>query len=88
MRQYIIDLKSCIAVYIPVKTDIIEKRLAKYINNFPDRQKLKIMFMRDSEGVCQFGTKRIAVRVEKDRINIRLGGGYLFMMSSSTNTLP
>ena len=33
--------------------------------------------MRESEGVYQFGTKRIAVRVDKDRINIRVGGGYL-----------
>ena len=77
LRQYIIDLKSRIAVYIPVKNDQIDKRLAEYINNFPDRQKLKIMFMRESEGVYQFGTKRVAVRVDKDRINIRVGGGFL-----------
>jgi len=51
LRQYIVDLKSRIAVYIPVKNDQIDKRLAEYINNFPDRQKLKIMFMRESEGV-------------------------------------
>ena len=51
LRQYIIDLKSRIAVYIPVKGDVIDKKLAEYINNYPDRQKLKIMFMRESEGV-------------------------------------
>ena len=51
LRQYIIDLKSRIAVYIPVKNDSIDKKLAEYINNYPDRQKLKIMFMRESEGV-------------------------------------
>lgn len=51
LRSYIIDLKSRIAVYIPVKNDIIDKRIAEYINNYPDRQKLKIMFMRESEGV-------------------------------------
>ena len=51
LRQYIIDLKSRIAVYIPVKNDQIDKKLAEYINNYPDRQKLKIMFMRESEGV-------------------------------------
>ena len=37
LKQYIIDLKSRIAVYIPVKGDSIDKRLAEYINNFPDR---------------------------------------------------
>ena len=35
------------------------------------------MFMRESDGVYQFGTKRVSVKVEKDKINIRVGGGYL-----------
>ena len=77
LKNYIIELKQRIAVYIPVKDDPIDKRLAEFINNYPERQKLKIMFMRESEGVYQFGTKRVAVRVDKDKINIRVGGGYL-----------
>lgn len=77
LRQYIIDLKSRIAVYIPVKNDLVDKKLAEYINNYPDRQKLKIMFMRESEGVYQFGTKRISVKCVKDKIEIRVGGGFL-----------
>ena len=77
LRQYIIDLKSRIAVYIPVKNDTIDKKLAEYINNYPDRQKLKIMFMRETEGVYQFGTKRVAVRCVRDKIEIRVGGGFL-----------
>ena len=77
LKQYIIDLKARIAVYIPVKNDLVDKRLAEYINNYPDRQKLKIMFMRETDGVYQFGTKRVHVRVDQDRINIRVGGGYL-----------
>jgi CYTH domain-containing protein len=35
------------------------------------------MFMRESEGIYEFGSKRIAVKVDKDKINIRVGGGYL-----------
>lgn len=77
MRNHIIDLKSRIAVYIPVKDDKVDKRIAEYINNYPDRQKLKIMFMREQEGVYQFGSKRVGVKVDKDKINIRVGGGYL-----------
>ena len=77
LKQYIIDLKSRIAVYIPVKNDDIDKRLAEYINNYPDRQKLKIMFMRESEGVYEFGSKRVYVRVDKNKINVRVGGGFL-----------
>lgn len=77
MKAYIIDLKARIAVYIPVKNDPIDKKLAEYINNYPDRQKLKIMFMRESEGVYEFGSKKVYIRVDKDRINIKVGGGYL-----------
>jgi hypothetical protein len=70
-------LKARIAVYIPVKNDQIDRKLAEYINNFPDRQKLKIMFMRESDGVYNFGTKRVHVQVLKDKITIRVGGGNL-----------
>ena len=69
LKNYIIELKHKIAVYIPMKDDPIDKKIAEFINNYPERQKLKIMFMRESEGVYSFGTKRIYVRVEKDKIN-------------------
>ena len=76
-RNYITDLKSRIAVYVPVKNDFIDGRIAEYINHYPDRTKLRVMFLRESEGIYQFGSKRIAVKVDKDKINIRVGGGYL-----------
>lgn len=77
LKQYVIDLKSRIAVYIPVKGDEVDRKLAEYVNNYPDRQKLKIMFMRESEGVYEFGSKRVMVKVEKDKIRVRVGGGFL-----------
>ena len=77
LRQYIIDLKSRIAVYIPVKNDPVDKKLAEYINNYPDRQKLKIMFMRESDGVYQFGSKRVRIMCVRDKIQIQVGGGFL-----------
>ena len=72
LKHYIIELKQRIAVYIPVKDDAIDRKLAEYINNYPERAKLKIMFMRESEGIYQFGTKRVYVRVEKDKINSKI----------------
>ena len=65
------------AVYIPFTDDEIDVKLAEFINNYPERSKLKIMFLRESQGVYQFGSRRIAVKVERDKINIRVGGGYL-----------
>ena len=77
LHTYIADLKARIAIYIPLKTDAVDTKLAEYINNYPERQKLKIMFMRESEGVYQFGSKRIMVKVERGKIQIKVGGGYL-----------
>ena len=37
LKAYVIDLKARIAVYIPVKGDSTDKKLAEYINNYPDR---------------------------------------------------
>jgi hypothetical protein len=51
LREYIIDLKAKIAIYIPVKGDPVDTKLAEFINNYPDRKKLKVMFMRESNGV-------------------------------------
>jgi len=51
-----------------MRDDGVDRKLAEFINNYPERSKLKIMFMRESEGVYSFGTKRVAVKVEKDNI--------------------
>jgi hypothetical protein len=72
-----LDLKKRYELYIPVKGDAIDMRLADYINNYPDRSRLKIMFQRESEGVYLFGTKRVNIRVDNNNINVRVGGGYL-----------
>ena len=66
LKAYILDLKSKIAIYVPVKGDETDERLAGYINNFPDRQKLKIMFLRESEGVYAFGSKKISITSQKN----------------------
>lgn len=68
LKNYIIDLKARVAVYVPVKDDPIDLKVAEFINNYPDRNRLKIMFMRDSTGVYDFGSKKVNVRVEKNKI--------------------
>ena len=70
-------LRSKVAFYIPANDDVVDKKLAEYINSYHDQQKLKIMFMRESSGVYEFGTKRILVKVEREKILIKVGGGFL-----------
>ena len=71
------DLKAKVAVYIPIKDDGVDCKLADFINNYPDRNKLKIMFIREKAGVYEFGTKRVEVRHNKNKLVVRIGGGYM-----------
>ena len=77
LKVYAVELKAKVSIYVPMKDDPVDEKLAEYVNNYPDRQKLKIMFLRESTGVYEFGTKRVEVRVAKGKILIRVGGGYM-----------
>jgi hypothetical protein len=41
--------------------------MADFINNY-DRDKLQVMFTRESDGIYFFGSKKIFVKVEQDKI--------------------
>ena len=77
LRVYAVDLKAKVSIYVPIKDDPVDERVAEYLNNYPDRQQLKIMFLRESTGVYEFGTKRVEVREAKGKLLIRVGGGYM-----------
>ena len=68
LKNYVIQLKSKVALYLPQKDDAVDLKLADFINNYPERQKLKIMFMRESEGVYTFGSRKIFIKIEKNKI--------------------
>ena len=63
LKSYVIDLKSKVAIYVPVKDDSIDLKLAEFINNYPERHKLKILFLRETVGVYSFGSKKILIKV-------------------------
>lgn len=74
------ELEKKQAVYIAHKDCKIDKAIEKYVNmKFPEKQdRLQIMFLRESEGVYQFGQKRVHVKIERgDQIFIRVGGGFM-----------
>lgn len=37
--------------YIPRKDDNLDKNLSEYLTLYPEKEKLKIMFLRETEGV-------------------------------------
>ena len=64
--------------YIAHKRDKVDEALGQYINSKPEHAKLQIMFLRETEGVYQFGQKRVYVKIEKgNQILCRVGGGFM-----------
>ncbi len=62
---------------MPANNDALDSKLAAFINNKPDADKYRQLFVRESSGVYQFGSKKVYVKMEKDKILIRSGGGYV-----------
>jgi hypothetical protein len=60
-----------------VKDDPLDQKLAYFINNMPYDMRDKMRFERESEGIYKYGKKRVFMKIEKDQIIIRVGGGYL-----------
>ena len=79
LKEFILRLKSMTAQYVPVKGDPVDEALAEYINTMEDKSKLKVMFIRVNPGVYQFGSKKICIKVEQGKINIRVGGGFMII---------
>jgi hypothetical protein len=48
-RASISDMETYVAVYIPVKNDLVDKRLAEFINISSEKAKLAVMFRREND---------------------------------------
>ena len=51
LKQYIMDLKSKMHQYVPVKGDQVDQAIADYINEEADKGSVKVMFIRLNPGV-------------------------------------
>ena len=71
------QLQSMQESYVGVKGDEVDLALADFLNNFYDKGKLQVMFIRLQPGIYSFGSKKVCIKVDNGKINIRVGGGYL-----------
>ena len=62
------------APYVATPDDPIDVALSEYLNSLDDP--IPIPFTRENEGIYLFGTKRIFLKLEGNKIRIRVGGGY------------
>ena len=70
--------RASFGIYHAKRNDKIDEALGAYINKYPERDQLKIMFLRETEGVYFFGQKRVYIKIERgNQIMVRVGGGYI-----------
>ncbi len=48
-------------------------KVADYLNE----NKPKVFFVRESEGVYAFGSKRVMLKADNGKLSVRVGGGFL-----------
>jgi hypothetical protein len=58
--------------------DDTDRLMSEFLCDYSKKSKMKIMFLRESEGVYRFGKKRVYIKVEKgNKILVKVGGGFL-----------
>lgn len=57
-------LEEKLPIYVAKKFDRVDEYLGKFINSYGPREKMKILFLREQEGVYRFGTKRVFVKID------------------------
>jgi hypothetical protein len=63
-------------VYVPNKLDEIDCTLGRFLNTMGKR--LKVPFIRESEGLYRFGSKKVVLYLERgDELHVRISGRYL-----------
>jgi hypothetical protein len=75
MRESLARFKIKNPVYQPVSRDIIDKALADYLNSRD--VVLPLPFVRDSYGIYYYGTKKINISYERNKLTVKVGGGFL-----------
>ena len=62
------------------KDDPIDKKLADFINSLNDPTRVKVMFIREGQGVYQFGTKKVYVKIDQEKIFRKFQKKMLFLL--------
>lgn len=75
MRTAVHELKQNNPVYTPVPEDIIDQAVADYFNSRDDV--LIVPFVRETYGVYLYGSKKVMVSIERGKLIVKVGGGFL-----------
>ena len=68
------EVKRSNPPYVPVKDDLVDVALAEYLNS--KETPLPIKFIRQDGGNYLFGTKKVYIKIENNRMLVKVGGGF------------
>lgn len=68
LKNYLQEFKLKSHIYSPDENDIIDLKLAEYLNSLSDPHGFSALFSRENEGIYHFGTKRVFVKIENSKI--------------------
>lgn len=77
LQAYVADLKTRIPVYLPLKTDETDVELAKWINGYKNRLQMRLLFIRQGEGLYSFGKQQVRLVVQRGIVKVKVGGGHI-----------
>ena len=75
LKDALSDIKSSNPVYIPIEGDYLDQAIGEFLNKRDSV--IPVPFKRDSYGVYFFGSKKIMIKIEREKIIVRTGGGFL-----------
>lgn len=75
LKQYMSERELNGQIYLPIRGDPIDRRLAIHLSAYPRPMKV-VQFERVSEGTYNFGSKKTNLKIEHDQLQVRVGGGF------------
>ena len=66
-------------LYIPLKSDPIDVKVAEYLHHNPDfyNASQKIMLVREAPGIYDFGSRKVYIKIQNDKLLVKVGGGNI-----------
>ena len=75
LKEIEAELKKRRPTYQPMKEDPVDLALASYVN--ARNEVLAVPFNREDFEIYTFGTKRVFIKIEKGKVIVRVGGGFM-----------
>ncbi|CDW71306.1 gas2 domain containing protein [Stylonychia lemnae] len=64
-------------LYVAIPGDEIDQQVAEYINKAQEQEPIPVKIQRIDNALYQFGSKKISIKVIKNSLMVKLGGGYI-----------